>query len=66
MGDSSEPRPPGGSERVREAEQQGGDSLEDAARDSQEFARARLREELGREPNAEEVDEWLREHTESY
>jgi DNA-directed RNA polymerase specialized sigma subunit len=66
VGDSSEPRPSDGVERGREVEQRGGDSLEDAARDSQEVARAGLREELGREPNDEEIDEWLREHTESY
>jgi DNA-directed RNA polymerase specialized sigma subunit len=65
VGDTSEPRPLDGIERGREVEQ-GGDSLEDAARDSQEVARASLREELGREPNDEEIDEWLREHTESY
>jgi hypothetical protein len=65
VGDSSEPRPLDGVERGREVEQ-GGDSLEDAARDSQEVARAGLREELGREPNDAEIDEWLREHTEGY
>ena len=65
MGDSSEPRPLEGIEGAQEVEH-GGDSLEDAARDSLEVARASLREELGREPNEEEVDDWLREHTESY
>ena len=44
----------------------GGESLEDAARDARDIAASRMREELGREPNAEEVDEWLRRHTESY
>lgn len=65
MGDSSEPRPLDGIERGKEVGQ-GGDSLEDAARDSSEVARESLRAELGREPNDEEVDEWLRGHTESY
>ena len=65
MGDSSEPRPLDGIEEAQEVGA-GGDSLEDAARDSQEVARASLREELGREPNDAEIDEWLRGHTESY
>jgi hypothetical protein len=49
-----------------ETEGRGGESLEDAARDAREIAARRTREELGREPNAEEIDEWLRRHTESY
>ena len=65
MGDSSEPGPLDGIESGQEVEQ-GGNSLEDAARDSQEVARASLRAELGREPNDTEIDDWLREHTESY
>jgi hypothetical protein len=65
VGDSSEPRPLDGTERGQEVEP-GGDSLEDAARDSREVARESLSAELGREPNDEEIDEWLREHTESY
>lgn len=40
--------------------------LDDAARGEQEYLRRRLREELGREPSEEEMDEWLREHTEGY
>lgn len=40
--------------------------LNDAARDEQEYVRQRLREELKREPTEEEMDEWLREHTEGY
>ena len=42
------------------------DSLEDAARDERDYARERLREELGRDPAEEEVDEWLRQQTEGY
>lgn len=41
-------------------------SLEEAVRDEREYVRRRLREELGREPGDEEVDEWLRQHTEGY
>jgi hypothetical protein len=44
----------------------GGESLEDAARDEREVAARRLREELGRDPGEEEIDEWLRRHTEGY
>jgi hypothetical protein len=40
--------------------------LEDAARSEREYVRQRLREELGREPTDEELDEWLRQHTEGY
>lgn len=43
-----------------------GDTLDDAARDEKDYARERLRDELGREPTDAEIDEWLREHTESY
>jgi hypothetical protein len=40
--------------------------LEEAARREHEYLRERLREELGREPTPEELDEWLRRHTEGY
>ena len=40
--------------------------LEDAARSEREYVRQRLREELQREPTEEELDEWLRRHTEGY
>ena len=40
--------------------------LEDAARSEREYVRQRLREELQREPTEEEVDQWLRRHTEGY
>jgi hypothetical protein len=42
------------------------DSLDDAARVEQDYLRQRLRDELGREPTDEELNEWLREHTEGY
>ncbi|HVF27799.1 MAG TPA: hypothetical protein VM943_06145 [Pyrinomonadaceae bacterium] len=41
-------------------------SLEDAARDEHEYLRERLRDELKREPSEEEMNEWLRQHTEGY
>jgi hypothetical protein len=33
-------------------------------RDEETFVREKLKEELGREPTREEIDEGLREHTE--
>ena len=40
--------------------------LDDAARSEREYVRQRLREELKREPTEQELDEWLRQHTEGY
>ncbi len=40
--------------------------LSKVAREEREFVRQQLSGELGREPTADEVDEWVREHTESY
>ena len=40
--------------------------LEDAARNEHEYLRRRLREELKREPTEEELNEWLRQHTEGH
>lgn len=42
------------------------DTLEDAARRERDYVRERLEGELGREPTEEEVNEWLRRHTEGY
>jgi hypothetical protein len=42
------------------------DSLAEAARTEREYLRERLSAELGRKPSDEELDEWLREHTEGY
>jgi hypothetical protein len=36
------------------------------AEEEREFVRKRLANDLGREPTEEELNEWLREHTESY
>jgi hypothetical protein len=44
----------------------GGDDLTEAAQEEREYVRKRLSEELGREPSKDEIDEWLRQHTESY
>lgn len=40
--------------------------LKDVAKTEHEYLHERLREELGREPTEEELDEWLRQHTEGY
>jgi hypothetical protein len=40
--------------------------LEDAAQSERDYVRQRLREELKREPTEQELDEWLRQHTEGY
>src|ERR1044071_1200254 len=40
--------------------------LEDAAQGEREYVRERLREEWKREPTEDELDEWLRQHTEGY
>jgi hypothetical protein len=42
------------------------EGLDDAVRDEHEYLRRRLRDELKREPTEEELDEWLRQHTEGY
>jgi len=41
-------------------------TLEDVAEGERDYLRRRLRDELQREPSEEELNEWLREHTEGY
>ena len=41
-------------------------ALDEVARREREDMRPRLRDEVGREPTEEELDEWLRRHTEGY
>ena len=48
------------------APEQESNGLGDAARAEHEFLHERLRQELGREPTEEELDEWLRQNTEGY
>jgi hypothetical protein len=43
-----------------------GVKLEDVAKTEHEYLHQRLREDLGREPTEEELDQWLRQHTEGY
>ena len=40
--------------------------LSEVAIEEEKFVRERLKLELGREPTKEELDAWVREHTESY
>ena len=40
--------------------------LEDVAQSEHEYLHERLRDDLGREPTEEELDDWLRQHTEGY
>ena len=54
------------SEEGTPATDEGDDSLDEAAETEREYLRRRLRDELGREPSEEEMDEWLRRHTEGY
>lgn len=43
-----------------------GSELNEIAETEHEYLHERLRQELGREPTEEELDEWLRQHTEGY
>lgn len=43
-----------------------GSELNKIAKTEHEYLHRRLRDELGREPTEEELDEWLRQHTEGY
>ncbi|HYJ85081.1 MAG TPA: hypothetical protein VEW46_03430 [Pyrinomonadaceae bacterium] len=40
--------------------------LSEVAQTEHEYLHERLRQELGREPTEEELDDWLRQHTEGY
>ena len=42
------------------------DTLAETARQEHDYLRERLRAELGREPTDEELNDWLRQHTEGY
>jgi len=44
----------------------GEQTLEETAEQEQEYLRRRLRDELQREPTEDELNEWLRQHTEGY
>ena len=44
----------------------GESDLERVAETEHDYLHQRLRTELGREPTEEELNEWLRQHTEGY
>jgi len=44
----------------------GSSKLEDVAQTEHDYLHQRLRDDLGREPTEEELDDWLRQHTEGY
>ena len=54
------------SENSTTARDDNNSELKDVAETEHEYLHQRLREELGREPTEEELDEWLRQHTEGY
>jgi hypothetical protein len=56
----------GSAESAGEDESGGDATLEDAAEHEHEYLRQRLRDELQREPTEDELNAWLREHTEGY
>jgi hypothetical protein len=55
-----------GSSETVDSGDDGDATLEDVAERERDYLRQRLREELKREPTEEELNEWLREHTEGY
>lgn len=54
------------SEEQEKEEPASSPELEEVVKTEHQYLHQRLREELGREPTEEELDEWLREHTEGY
>ena len=42
------------------------ETLAETARKEHDYLRERLRTDLGREPTDEELNDWLRQHTEGY
>ena len=54
------------SENQKDGETAKSAELEEVFETEHEYLHQRLREELGREPTEEELDEWLRRHTEGY
>lgn len=45
---------------------EGDGTLEEVAEKEREYLRRRLRDEWQREPTEDQLDEWLREHTEGH
>ncbi len=53
-------------ENKEEAEMTESSALKDVAETEHKYLHERLRQELAREPTEEELNEWLRQHTEGY
>ena len=66
MVDTPEPSHAGADTSDEERETSGDDSLQDLSREQRDLARERLSAELGREPEEDEIDDWLRRQTEGY
>ena len=54
------------SENEKDEIQENASELSEVAETEHKYLHQRLREELGREPTEQELDEWLRQHTEGY
>ena len=54
------------SENDKEAAPENGSELTEVAEKEHNYLHQRLRDELGREPTEDELNEWLRQHTEGY
>lgn len=54
------------SENEKDGTLEKGSELGEIAETEHEYLQQRLRDELGREPSEDELDEWLRQHTEGY
>ena len=50
----------------RKTSEEKNSGLEDVADTEHDYLHERLKAELGREPTEQELDEWLRQHTEGY
>lgn len=53
-------------ENKNDADARESSELRDVAENEHQYLHERLRQELGREPTEQELNEWLRQHTEGY
>jgi hypothetical protein len=54
------------SENEKDVTKNESSELGEVAEKEHDYLHQRLRDELGREPTEEELNEWLRQHTEGY
>ena len=66
MTDKPEPAHAGADTSDEERDAGGDDSLQGLSRDERDLARERLKAELQREPEEDELDDWLRRQTDGY